>query len=209
MVRERASNRDFPDAHIARLDAIETREATLELFQTTAPLEVDIGCGRGRFLLARARNEPGHNFIGVDRVLLRLRKLDKRAGASGLTNIRLICGDAAELVRERLPGDAVQTFFVFFPDPWPKRRHHGRRLMSRRFASDLWAAMAPDGWLHIATDHADYFASIRSFLDADVRFRSTAPFVPAEEEETDFGLIFRGKGHPLFRCSYRKNRPEA
>lgn len=204
MVRERASNRDFPDAHITRLEAIERPESLPQLFPKPAPLEVDIGCGRGRFLLARASREPGFNFLGIDRVLLRLRKLDKRAEAAGVKNIRLVLGDAAQLIREKLPRSSVQTFFAFFPDPWPKRKHHGRRLISKLFVSDLWSALTPMGCIHIATDHADYFAAIRTVFDGDTKFDPIPPFVPSEEEETDFGMIFRTKGQTLFRCSYRK-----
>lgn len=209
MARERVSNKRFFDAHIVLSEALDAPLSPAGLFGRTAPLEVDLGCGRGRFLLARARSNPDKNFLGVDRLLLRLRKLDRRAVAEGLTNIRLVQGDAAHVTASLLPVHSVRTFYVFFPDPWPKRRHHRRRLISPPFVERLWQILEPDGLLHIATDHSDYMDAIRALLDADNRFESADPFVPTDEEETDFGLIFRKQGLSPFRRSYRKRVAEA
>ncbi len=202
MARERVSNRQFPDAYILPPLSPEARLDPATAFGRQAPLEVDIGCGRGRFLLARATTNPGVNFLGVDQLLIRLRKLDRRAVEAGLANIRLLRSEAIETITTRIPAGAVDTCYVFFPDPWPKRRHHGRRLVSPAFLDGLDCILAPAGVVHLATDHADYFAAIQGILDRDSRFVRIAPFQPTEAEETDFGLIFRAQGLAVGRCSY-------
>lgn len=204
MVRERVSNRVFLDAHIVPIPPPDTVLDLETLFERRAPLELDLGCGRGRFLIARAAAHPEVNFIGIDRVLLRLRKLDRRAGDAGLPNIRMLCGDVANIVQAHIPAAAVTACYVYFPDPWPKRRHHSRRLLSTVFINQLERVLSPGGRVHVATDHMDYFEAIRRVWDADERFESVEPYVPDDAEETDFGRMFRAEGRVIGRCSYRR-----
>jgi tRNA (guanine-N7-)-methyltransferase len=204
MVRERASNRTFHDAYIMPAPLPEGLLDPEAIFGRSAPLELDIGCGRGRFLLARAAAHPELNFIGIDRVLLRLRKLDRRAGDARLTNIRMFCGDASDIVGAHLAAATVTTCYVFFPDPWPKRRHHSRRLVSADFIDRLNHVLSPGGRIHVATDHMDYYDAIRKVWDADARFDPVDPHVPADDEETDFGMLFRAEGRVIGRCSYQR-----
>lgn len=207
MVRERASNREFRDAFILPTPAAGASLDPVNLFGRSAPLEVDLGCGRGRFLVARAAAHPDRNFLGIDRVLLRLRKLDRRAYDAGLTNVRLLRGDAPQLLRDHLPPQSIDTCYVFFPDPWPKRRHHGRRLVAPAFIELVSRLLAPGGVIHMATDHQDYYRAMRRAWDVDPRFEPVTPYVPPDNEETDFGLIFRTQGLAVGRCSYRRLRP--
>lgn len=204
MVRERTTLRDFQDKAILRPDSGAFAGELAAFLATGRRLEVDLGCGRGRFLLARARRYPGTSFIGVERVTIRLRKADTRATNEGLTNIRLILADALAAVRELLPPSSVATFYLYFPDPWPKRRHHTRRLVSPDFITAIHRTLAPDGIMHIGTDHADYFGAIEQAWRKDPRFHEVPPYVPPDEEETDFGLLFRSKGLRIYRCSFRK-----
>jgi tRNA (guanine-N7-)-methyltransferase len=204
MVRERVSNRTFRDAYILNGPLPEGPLDFTRLFERQAPLELDLGCGRGRFLLARAAAHPEVNFIGIDRVRLRLRKLDRRADEARLSNIRMLCGDAADLIRAHIPAGTVSACYVFFPDPWPKRRHHPRRLISAEFVGLLAAVLTPGGCIHVATDHGDYFQAIRRVWDIDPRFTPAEPYVPAEAEETDFGVLFQSEGRVIGRCSYRR-----
>lgn len=207
MARERVSNRQFHDAFILPPLPPDRPLDPVAAFGRQAPLELDLGCGRGRFLLARAAANPGMDFLGVDRLLIRLRKLDRRAVAAGLSNIRLLRGDAEEVIGIRIPTGAVSTCYVYFPDPWPKRRHHGRRLVSPAFVDALDRILSPSGVIHLATDHADYFAAMQKVWDADLRFQRVPPFEPAEHEETDFGVIFRAQGLTVGRCSYARRTP--
>lgn len=203
MVRERVNNRDFNDRFIVPVPPGTDPLPLTELYPAPAPLEVDIGCGRGRFLLARAQAHPSLNFLGIDRCTLRLRKIDRRAEVIGLTNIRLVQGDAIHLL-VRLPAESAAAFYVFFPDPWPKRRHHSRRLVSPHFIDLVFHTLSPGGAIHLCTDHADYYSAILKHWRSDSRFRECEPFVPTEAEETDFGLIFRSQNRSANRCSFRK-----
>ena len=204
MARERVSNRVSRDAYILPELAEGVLFSAAESFQREAPLEVDLGCGRGRFLVARAAAHPERNFLGVDRLMLRLRKLDRRAFDAGLTNIRLIRGDTETVLRDQLSPQSIAVCYVFFPDPWPKRRHHGRRLVSPAFVDHMDRLLAPDGLIHMATDHADYYKAMQAVWDRDPRFERTEVFVPCDAEETDFGMIFRAQGLAVGRCSYRR-----
>jgi tRNA (guanine-N7-)-methyltransferase len=182
-----------------------TRELAVEqLFETPAPLEVDVGCGKGRFLLARAQAFPNVNFIGIDRQRGRLEKIRKRAERAGIPNIRLVQIEASYAIRYLLPVGSVDTFYIFFPDPWPKRRHHRRRLFASDFPDHLNRTLKAGGLLHVATDHLEYFDEIYTMLEADTRFSPAPTFAPELHEQTDFERIFLGQAKPIGRCSFRK-----
>ncbi len=209
MVRERTTFRDFHDRYILASDK-ESLVSELRAFAPAeVPLEADLGCGRGRFLLARAQRFPHHAFLGIERVLLRLRKLDSRAQTAGLANIRLLRSDILSALTEILPPSSVSVFYLYFPDPWPKRRHHSRRLVSPAFLSAVHDTLIPGGIIHLCTDHADYFAVMNRVWRADARFLESPPYLPTEDEETDFGYIFRKKGLQVHRCSFRKRTESA
>jgi len=203
MVRERVKNRNFTNQYIVAPSPDESPIPLGLLHPEPRPLEVDIGCGRGRFLLARAQGHPDINFLGIDQSLLRLRKIDRKAVAGGINNICLIQDDALRLL-PRLPALSVATFYVFFPDPWPKRRHHSRRLVSPLFIDLIFQSLAPGGMIHLCTDHSDYFSAMSLLWGADRRFQPVEPYIPTDGEETDFELIFRAQNRHANRCSYRK-----
>lgn len=172
------------------------------LFDPTRSLEVDVGCGKGRFLMARALAHRDVSFLGIDRMLARVRKLDGKIRRAGLDNVRLLRLEAFYSLRFLLPPHCIRTAYVFFPDPWPKRRHHPRRLFGEAFLDVLWSRLEPGGTVQVATDHPDYFAAMHKCLAADPRFREVPPLVRAEGEWTDFELIFRGQGLPICACAF-------
>lgn len=177
-----------------------------DFFEPGRPLEVDVGCGKGRFLTARAMAHPDVSFLGIDRLLVRIRKVAGKVSRHGLSNVRLLRIEAAYAVQYLLPPASVRTFYIFFPDPWPKRRHHRRRLFTPAFIDSLHRTMEPGALLHLATDHLDYFTDIRALFDADARFHETAHFEPSEEERTDFERIFLSQSAPIGRCSFQRGR---
>jgi tRNA (guanine-N7-)-methyltransferase len=150
------------------------------------PLEVDLGCGKGRFLLAHAAKHPTVNFLGIDRMLRRIRKIDNRARRLELGNIRLMRMEAYYAVAHLLPAASVWTYYVFFPDPWPKARHEGNRLFNPAFLDALCRTLVPGGVVHAATDHEAYFEQLSDMFAGDARFTSIPPFIPSEDEQTDF-----------------------
>lgn len=166
------------------------------------PLEVDMGCGKGRFLLARAAANPGVNFLGVDRLLGRLRKIERKARRAGLRNVRLLRFDAYYAATYLIPAASVAAYYVFFPDPWPKVRHHRHRLFNEPFMDALHRTLAPGGRMHAATDHMPYFEEIARILLADARFSLEPALLPSDEERTDFERLFHGV-RPIGRCSVR------
>lgn len=165
-------------------------------------MEVDLGCGKGRFLLARAARYPGTPILGIDRMLRRIRKIDNRARRMELANLRLLRLDGYYAVTYLLPRRSVSACYVFFPDPWPKKRHHGNRLFHDRFTDALLEVLQPGGALHVATDHLPYFEDIKALLSRRPELVPMAPFVPEEEEKTDFERWFEDR-KPIGRCSFR------
>ncbi len=168
------------------------------------PLEVELGCGKGRFLAMRARAAPAHNFLGVDRQLRRLRKVSRKARHEALPNLKLLRLENAYLVEHLLPLGAVSVFYIFFPDPWPKRRHRRRRLFQPAFLRALHQALIPRGAIHIRTDHLEYAEEIKALFAGDPGFMPTAPLSPGPEEYTEFEALFLALGKPIARLAYQR-----
>jgi tRNA (guanine-N7-)-methyltransferase len=188
------SQRIFPEQWIDPTDFRDCFDAPEQ------PLHVDIGCGKGRFLLARAEQFPGINFLGIDRMLNRVRKIDKKAQRRKLDNIRLLRVDGYYVTTFLFPPETVDTYYVFYPDPWPKEKHHHNRLFNEPFMDALARTLKPGGHLHAASDHLPYFEEIYALLKNDTRFEETETFVPSDDEVSDFELIFAHKIPG--RCSF-------
>lgn len=166
------------------------------------PFEIDLGCGKGRFLLARARKFPETNFLGIDRQLGRIRRIDRKALRAGLFNLRVLRMDGYYTVTYLVPPQSVDTCYIFYPDPWPKGKHHHNRIFNELFMNAIARTLKPGGKLHASTDHLPYFAEIYKLIKDDSRFEETETFVPAEDEVSDFELIFSHKTPG--RCSFTK-----
>ena len=191
-----------PPTVIIRPASIDAPLPVDTLFDPARPLELDCGCGKGRFLLARATAHPDVQFLGLDRMLVRIRKLDRKILRAGLGNVKLLRMEAFYSLQQLLPPHRLRTVYIFFPDPWPKRRHHRRRLFSPEFLDVLWSRLETGGTVQVATDHLDYFAEIRKCLAADARFREAPHLVRNADEQTDFELIFRVQGLPVGECAF-------
>ncbi len=135
-----------------------------DLFPTQQPLEIEIGSGKGRFLLARAETHRDRNFFGVDYRWRFLKEGVLRAEQRGLTNLIFMKTEAEEIVPHLVPPASVEVFHIYFPDPWHKKKHHKRRLLTPDFFKLLHASLAPGGLLELATDNFDYLIAFKAAL---------------------------------------------
>ena len=166
------------------------------------PLEVDIGSGKGRFLVARSGKFPESNFLGIERQLIRINSSGRRCERAGRENVRVFRMEGYYAISQMMPSDYVSNYYFFFPDPWPKARHENNRLFNPLFMDALHRTLVEKGCLHVATDHLPYFEDIHALLVADPRFDEIEAFEPDDDERTDFELIFAHK--EIGRCSFRK-----
>jgi len=167
------------------------------------PLEIEIGCGNGRFLVSRAAKNPDTHYIGIERMMGRMRKLNRKAERFPARNVHVLRLEAFYTFYYLLPVHRVRTVYVFFPDPWPKRHHHRHRLFSPLFLDALWMRLEQGGGIQIATDHKAYFEDIRKQFLASSRFTEAPPMTRAEDEQTDFEQGFLRQGVPTWACAFR------
>lgn len=174
------------------------------LFPSIQPLEIELGCGDGAFLLRYAALHPERNFLAVERLLGRIRKLDRKGPRAGLTNIRLLRFEAAYALEYLLPRSCAQAIHVYFPDPWPKRKHHRRRLINTHFMELACNVLSPSGILHMRTDDADYFKQMTAVARAHSNFKETTAPEELIAVSTDFEKLFVDQGLPIHRAAYQK-----
>lgn len=169
-----------------------------------APLEVDLGCGDGSLLAALAAQRPDRNFLGIEQMIGRVRSSCRRIDRLGLTNARIMRAEVATTVRLLLPRGSVDVFHLMFPDPWPKRRHHRRRLFTREFLEPLGAALKPHGLVHIATDQRDYFKEMLQTVRDTHLFSECDATAPGELPRSTFEERFLQTGDDIHRLLLRK-----
>jgi tRNA (guanine-N7-)-methyltransferase len=197
------NNRIFRETAVAyevRTDLMKPLDLA-EVFGRVAPVEVDLGCGDGAFLAALATQNPTRDFLGTERLFGRVRSACAKADRGSLANFRVVRVESAYAVQFLLRPESVSVFHLRFPDPWPKRRHHRRRLVTKEFLAALQHALAPGGFFHVATDQSDYFECIRS-LATSAGFDQTPP--PTELPRSTFEEHFQRQGAPIYRASLRK-----
>ncbi len=131
------------------------------IFGRNNPIEIEIGCGKGKFLIARAMENPEIDFLGVDVVWKWMKYGVARSEKRSLANIKFLKSDARELVRYGIPDDSVAVFHMYFPDPWPKKRHAKRRLVTGEFLKLLHSRLERGGRIELSTDHSEYFCQMR------------------------------------------------
>ena len=161
------------------------------------------GAARGGFCSPARSKNPGTNFLGVDRMLRRIRKVDNKARRLGLMNVRLLRMEAFYAVTYLIPTDSVSSYYILFPDPWPKKRHHDHRLFNENFVDALHRTLVAKGQLHFSTDHLPYFEEVKAILAGNKRFEEIPAFQPPEDERTDFELYYI-RHVTIGRCSFRK-----
>lgn len=175
------------------------------LYSVERPLEVELGSGDGSFLANYAAIRREVNFMGVERLLGRLRKLDRKARRGMLDNVRLLRIEASYFIEYMLPGESVRAIHIYFPDPWPKRRHHKNRLVNARFPAIAKRALKPGGVVYLRTDDRNYFEQmVECFGGAAADFESVETPGELQAVVTDFERNFNAKGVPTLRAAYRR-----
>ena len=173
------------------------------LFPRGQPLEVELGCGDASFLVEYARRKPGTNFIGVERLLGRIQKLDKKSRRLNLTNTRGVRIESAYFLEYLLPAHSASALHIYFPDPWPKQKHRRHRLINEHFPRRAHAALQPAGVVYLRTDDADYFQQMNAVFAAAAEFESVATPLALAEITTDFEREFNAQGIPTLRAAYQ------
>ncbi|MBN2020282.1 MAG: tRNA (guanosine(46)-N7)-methyltransferase TrmB [Sedimentisphaerales bacterium] len=181
-----------------------------DIFGRNGPLHIEIGSGKGTFLVNQARCLPGDNFIGIEWANRYYRFAVDRAGRWNLTNVRIIRADAACFIRDFIPDSSVDFFHIYFPDPWPKRRHNKRRFFSAANVEQLIRCLKTGGQIRVATDFEEYFEQIKTVLSARAGILKQTDFLPADGAQvgewvgSNFERKYIKENRPIYTIAVRK-----
>ncbi len=181
---------------------------TESCFGKRAPLTVEIGFGMGDSLLQMAAENPDHNFLGIEVHRPGVGKLMNGAEAKGIKNLKVICHDATEVMQYCFDENTIDRVLIFFPDPWPKKRHHKRRIVQPDFVSLLASRLCPGGCLHLATDWEQYAEHMLEVLDNEPSLENANGrgefWLQADRPQTKFERRGERLGHGVWDLLYRK-----
>jgi tRNA (guanine-N7-)-methyltransferase len=175
------------------------------LFGNERAVEIEIGCGKGAFLVEYARQHPQLNLLGIENQPRWVRWIEARLARAPQPNVRVLCTDAALVTARFIRDSSVHAYHLYFPDPWWKRRHHKRRLVQSDLAAHLFRTLEVGGVLHLATDVAERFEEMRLDLSAVpfVVCAADAP-TPADRPLTNFERKYRAQGRALYYATFTK-----
>jgi tRNA (guanine-N7-)-methyltransferase len=179
-----------------------------EIFGRAAPVVAEVGFGMGETTARIAGENPGIDYLAIEVHAPGVGSLLKRIGESGLTNVRIVQHDAVEVMRDMVPAASLAAIHVFFPDPWPKKRHHKRRLLQPAFVSLAAEKLAPGGHLHVATDWKEYADDVLAVLSATAQLANTAPDFaprPPTRPETKFERRGLKLGHGVWDIVFKRS----
>jgi tRNA (guanine-N7-)-methyltransferase len=181
------------------------------VFGRRAPRVMEIGFGNGDALVAMARAHPERDYLGVDVYEPGIGRLLAALAADGLTNVRVIRGDAVEVLRDAIPTESLDTVLLFFPDPWPKKRHHKRRLVQPAFVTLVTSRLVAGGVFHLATDWQAYAEQMLTVLEAEdglVNMAGHGKFytAPTERPVTKFERRGMRLGHAVWDLRFSRRR---
>lgn len=193
---------------------LEYRDSPVDLdqaFGRSAPHVLEIGCGMGETTVAIATANPGTDYLGIEVHTPGVGSLLKQIDAAGLSNLRVVQHDAVAVLRQMIMPDSLDGIHIFFPDPWPKKRHHKRRLIQPPFAALAASRLKPGGYLHAATDWHEYAEQMLAVLGAEPLLENTAPaYAPRPEYRPQTKFETRGLklGHGVWDLVFRR-KPQA
>lgn len=202
-----ALDRLWPRYGLAAPQTIGAPVEAATLFGRRAPLVLEIGSGMGDATVAMAAADSGRDYLAVEVHLAGIANLLHEVERAGLSNVRIVRGDAVRLLRDGLAPDSLDAIHIFFPDPWPKVRHHKRRLIQPAHVALLRSRLVPGGTVHCATDWAEYAGQMREILDADPGLVNAYPGFaprPAHRPVTRFERRGLAAGRQIFDLIFRR-----
>lgn len=172
------------------------------------PVELEIGVGKGAFLLRRAQQRPDRNFFGIEWANRFYKYAVDRMQRWRVPNVRIVRTDADHFIRVLCPRDSLAVLHVYHPDPWPKKRHHKRRLIKQPFVDAAVACLSPGGLWRVQTDHAGYFEQIEGLLRGHPQLEPVAfedaEFAPSGGIATNFEIKYKREGRRFYRLAVRR-----
>ena len=180
-----------------------------EVFGDDHPVELEIGSGKGLFLANAGAANPSRYFLGVELAKKYAQKAAERVAKKGLSNVKVLPGDARRFLHEFVPPGSVSALHIYFPDPWWKKRHRKRRVFCEPFVEDVARALVPGGDFWIATDVEEYFGVMMELMAAHPEFAPEPLPEPRSPEHdldylTNFERKYRIEGRPIHRAHYRR-----
>lgn len=175
-----------------------------DVFGNDHPVEIEVGFGKGLFLLTQGNGRPDTNFLGIEIERKYVFLTATRLARAKLANVKLACTDARWLLKERIAAASVSALHIYFPDPWWKKRHRKRKVFTRDFAEQCVRVLRPGGRLHFVTDVAEYYDESIAMLKEVAGLRRL-PTPPADEEYlTNFERKYRQEGRAIYRALCEK-----
>ena len=201
--------RDYPSVSL-KIEDLNGKIDFVRIFGRTGPVHIEIGSGKGTYLLNQAGAQPGDNFLGIEWARKYYRYAVDRIGRWGLINVRIIRTDAAVFLADYICDSSVDCFHIYFPDPWPKKRHHKRRFVCQANLGHLIRCLKTDGKIKIATDHADYFEVIQELINneqkklEEIQFHPTTGADTGEWVGTNFERKYLKDQRPIYTLAVKK-----
>ena len=200
---------DYPDISL-KPEYPDGKVSFDNIFPQPGPVHIEIGSGKGTFLVNQAFGQPEINFLGIEWANKYYRYAVDRIGRRGLLNVRLIRADAAQFIAEHTPEASISCFHIYFPDPWPKKRHHKRRFICEKNITELLRCLSPNGTINLATDHTDYFEQIERVINSFSRqleridYIKPAGAVANEWAGTNFERKYLKQGRDIYVIAAKK-----
>jgi tRNA (guanine-N7-)-methyltransferase len=174
---------DYPSVSM-KMEDLDGKIDFVKIFGRSSPVHIEIGSGKGAFLFNQARANPDDNFLGIEWANKFYRVAVDRIGRWKISNVRIIRTDAASFITDFVQDNSVDCFHIYFPDPWPKKRHNKRRFICKTNLENLLCCLKSKGQLRVATDHAEYFEQIKTVLACVSDRLEETDFLPAAGAET-------------------------
>ena len=175
------------------------------LFIPDKHVEIDLGCGKGKFSIELAMRNPQIHILAADVMIGRLRKLQNKLNRNNIENVQILRVEATSLLGYFLPDNSIDRIHLLCPDPWPKAKHKGHRLLSSQFIASLKRVLKPNGVFHFASDNEPYYNSVKKLIDASNIFESSDLKLIEDiiDIKTDFQLRWEEEGLTVKHCAFK------